>query len=90
MQRGGRIRRFLLVRLNGGGGRDGIFVFILQTFLETVDAFEQSFEDVCFGAAFFGNGIYSGFSQALGCVVEGPDEAYRRCMGIGRPCMLHS
>jgi hypothetical protein len=54
---GGRIRRFL-VRLDGGGRRDGIFIFILQTFLETVDTLEQGFEDVCFGAAFFGDGIY--------------------------------
>jgi hypothetical protein len=62
MHRGGRIRRFL-VRLDGGGRRDGIFIFILQTFLETVDTLEQGFEDVCFGAAFFGDGIYDNFSR---------------------------
>jgi hypothetical protein len=56
VQRGRRIRRFL-ARLDWGSRRDGVLVFILQTFLQTVDAFEQGFEDVCFGAAFFGDGI---------------------------------
>jgi hypothetical protein len=67
MHRGGRIRRFL-VRLDGGGRRDGIFIFILQTFLETVDTLEQGFEDVCFGAAFFGDGIVDAWAlKDLAC-----------------------
>lgn len=40
-----------------GGRGDGIFL-ILESFFQTIDTFEKGLEDICFGAALFGNCIW--------------------------------
>jgi len=42
-----------------------VAIVVLQTLLEAVDALEQGFEDVCFGAALFGDGVWILFISDL-------------------------